>query len=237
MNTDKNRKQSKSSLFSSAFIRVHLRLIFLLLISAARADTNHEFVFDASNIDPKPKTVHLAGDFNGWSKVATPMSDSGGGVFKVTIPLAEGVHHYKLVLDGEKWVNDPKNSDKELEIDDNYGGKNSALLIGPDARKLPPPAPDKINCDGILHRPQDSQDVNVAAPNLLRLRLQAQAGDVQEAFVNVKDDAGMKTYVMHACGSSMGYESFGVAVTTQGENAAYWFTLNDGQAKVLVSAG
>src|SRR5947208_11005490 len=99
MNTDK--KQIRLPRLSSVFICVHLWLISLLLAPGARAE-NHEFLFDASNVEPKPRTVHLAGDFNGWSKVATPMVDSGNGVFKVTVPLAEGVHYYKFVLDGEK---------------------------------------------------------------------------------------------------------------------------------------
>src|SRR2546429_3825886 len=83
---------NSSLLRLSVFICVHLWLISLLFAAGTRAE-NHEFSLDASNVDPKPRTVHLAGDFNGWSKVATQMSDSGNGVFKVSIPLAEGVHY------------------------------------------------------------------------------------------------------------------------------------------------
>src|SRR5947208_1573629 len=114
MNADKS--QFNSFRISSASIGVYLRLILLFLFGAgARADS-HEFLFDASGVDPRPKSIHLAGDFNGWSKVATPMSDSGSGVYKATVDLGEGVHYYKFVLDGEKWVGDPKFSDKELEV-------------------------------------------------------------------------------------------------------------------------
>jgi glycosidase len=218
----------------SSFTRATLVALLVCLTTHARAET-HEFSLDASAIDPKPKTVHLAGDFNGWSKVANPMSDSGDGVYKVTVDLGEGVHHYKFVLDGEKWINDPKFSDKDLEVDDNYGGKNSAVMIGPDARKLPPPAPDKINSDGILHRANSAEDVNVATPNLVRLRIRTQAGDVQSAFVNVRDESGTKIHSLYPCGSSLGFDFFGGAFTTQGDHVDYWFTLTDGQAKMIVS--
>jgi glycosidase len=210
-------------------------LIGLMLVPRAGAEP-HEFVLDTAGMQPRPKSVHLAGDFNGWSKVASPMQDAGGGVFRTTVDLANGVHHYKFVLDGEKWINDPKFSDKDLEVDDNYGGKNSAVLIGPDARKLPPAAPDKINTQAILHDQASPQDANVATPHLLRLRVRVQSADVQSAFVNIQDNGATKTHAMYPCGSSMGFDYFGTAVNTDGRDVGYWFTLNDGQAKVLLGA-
>ena len=77
--------------------------------------------------------MHVAGDFNGWSKVATPMTSDGAGHFSVTVDLTEGVHSYKFVEDGDTWVKDP-HGDTDLEADDTYGGKNSVVLVGPDAK-------------------------------------------------------------------------------------------------------
>src|SRR5436190_15428370 len=108
MNTDKKGVSGKGQGASvrsqlSLFMRLCLWFTSLLLAPVARAE-NHEFILDTSGLTAAPKSVHLAGDFNGWSKVATPMSESGNGVFKISIPLAEGVHYYKFVLDGEKWI-------------------------------------------------------------------------------------------------------------------------------------
>src|SRR5690349_8064874 len=126
MNTVQNRR--RFCFLSSVFICVHLWLISPLL-----AD-KHQFTYDASRDNPRPDHVNVAGDFNGWSKVATPMSDQGNGQFAATVDIPQGVHFYKFVINGEQWVKDP-HGDTNLEIDDTYGGKNSAVLIGPDARK------------------------------------------------------------------------------------------------------
>src|SRR4051812_45127064 len=137
MNTDKTKRLG--FLFSlSAFICVHL-----WFLPSALAD-KHTFVYDASKDPTKPRQGFVAGDFNGWSKAATPMTDEGLGQYKATVDLTEGIHFYKFVVNGDKWVNDPA-SDRELEADDGNGGKNSAVMIGPDARKLPKPKPDAIN--------------------------------------------------------------------------------------------
>ena len=114
--------------------RLFVCLLVLTFVPFARAQslTPHTFRFDAKGLPEKPKAVGLAGSFNGWSAVATPMSDADGdGVYEAELKLADGVHFYKFVVNGNQWVNDPK-SDKELEQPDGHGGVNSAVLIGPD---------------------------------------------------------------------------------------------------------
>src|SRR5690242_399930 len=92
-------------------------LLLLVLVPMARADQKHEFVLDASKWNDKPKSVHVGGDFNGWSKDATPMKQVKPNVWSTTLDLTEGIHHYKFVIDGERWIGDP-NGEKELEEDD-----------------------------------------------------------------------------------------------------------------------
>src|SRR4051812_36211876 len=94
--------------------------VHLWLVSPAFAD-QHTFIYDASKEASKPHEVFLAGDFNGWSKNATPMTDEGLAQFKATLDIEPGVHFYKFVAD-DKWITDPA-SDKELEVDDGHGGK------------------------------------------------------------------------------------------------------------------
>jgi hypothetical protein len=234
-----NEQQSRltSTVMTPAFVRLSLRHLLLLLIAVSpargEASSTHTFSFDARDLDPRPATVHLAGSFNGWSREATPMKDDGTGVFRVEVPLSEGTWYYKFVLNGDKWVNDGA-ADKELEIDDGHGGKNSGLVIGPDARKLPPAKPDHINVDALVHAPGDLKDLNVSSVDTVRFRLRAQAGDVREALVNIEEPGGVRTYALHALGDRrLGIESFGGFVSVGGAPARYWFTLYDGKCKVL----
>ena len=105
------------TVFISAFV------LFVSFVFAAPRST--EFTLDLSNATEKAKTVHLAGSFNGWSKDATPMKQVRPNVWSVTVDLEEGLHHYKFVLDGDKWIADPL-ADKSLE-EDAPGGSNSEL--------------------------------------------------------------------------------------------------------------
>ena len=76
---------------------------------------------------PNAKKVTIAGDFNGWSKVADPLSDrDGDGIWKIIIPLKPGRYEYKFVVD-DRWIADPSNPKM---VDDGFGGKNSVIVVG-----------------------------------------------------------------------------------------------------------
>lgn len=74
-------------------------------------------------------SVMLAGDFNGWSTTATPMTKNGAA-FEVVVPgLAAGEHMYKFVVDGN-WMADADNP----KTGGDFG--NSLFTVGADG-KLP----------------------------------------------------------------------------------------------------
>jgi chromosome partitioning protein len=55
------------------------------------------------------KKVMIAGDFNNWTPVSTPMQPAGRpGEWKMRLPLGKGRYRYRLVVDG-KWMTDPNN--------------------------------------------------------------------------------------------------------------------------------
>ncbi len=55
------------------------------------------------------RTVLIAGDFNNWSPVSTPMqSRQRAGEWSMTLPLRPGRYRYRFIVDG-KWVTDPHN--------------------------------------------------------------------------------------------------------------------------------
>lgn len=211
-------------------------LIALFVTIAHAAETQHRFVFDASRENPKPTRVNLAGSFNGWSKDATAMTvDGTGSMWSVEVSLPDGLHQYKFVLDGEKWINDPT-ADKELEVDDNYGGKNSGLRIGPDPAKMPPAKPNAINIEAIQFDPTSPDDLNVSDPHTFRVRIRAQANDVEHIDAVFESEGKVKTVPLQRIGSRLGFDSFAGIVTTDQPAVEYWFSATDGSAIAIIDA-
>lgn len=53
------------------------------------------------------KEVWLAGDFNSWSSIDTPMKKQKDGSFQVKIKLETGKEYqFRYLLDGKQWEND-----------------------------------------------------------------------------------------------------------------------------------
>ncbi len=67
-----------------------------------------EIVFSACF--EQAKKVLIAGDFNNWSSVSTPMLTNGKpGEWYMSLPLRPGRYRYRFIVDGQ-WVTDPHNS-------------------------------------------------------------------------------------------------------------------------------
>jgi len=62
-------------------------------------------MFDA----PEARRVAVAGDFNGWDADATQLTrDDRSRRWSVTLALHDGQHRYAFVVDGTRWVPDPR---------------------------------------------------------------------------------------------------------------------------------
>jgi len=72
------------------------------------------------------KSVHLAGDFNGWSTTADPMSVGDDGLWTILKKIEPGTYAYKFVVDGTTWKQDEANPES---VDDGFGGKNSVITV------------------------------------------------------------------------------------------------------------
>jgi len=107
--------------------------------AGGQTSSGTKFSLDTSSWDQQPKTVTLVGDFNSWSITATPMTKDGN-VWSVSIPLTPGVHQYKFVADGTRWLQDPK-ADSSLDADDGNGGKNSGIKVADAPDKSPAGGP------------------------------------------------------------------------------------------------
>jgi chromosome partitioning protein len=72
------------------------------------------------------KKVLLAGDFNGWSPMGTPMHTNGRpGKWVAQLPLPRGRYRYRLIVDGQ-WMTDPNN--KYVETNE-YGELNNIVEV------------------------------------------------------------------------------------------------------------
>jgi 1,4-alpha-glucan branching enzyme len=79
------------------------------------------------NNEEKALSAVLAGEFNGWSLLETPMKKLKDGSFSVTVSLPAGQsYRFRYVLDGGVWVNDPH---ADSYAPNEYGEENSVLTI------------------------------------------------------------------------------------------------------------
>ena len=96
--------------------------------AAPAGSVSHDFHYKPDASTPGTAKAFVAGDFNGWSTTATPMTKSGDGSFTATVNVTPGVHHYKYVVE-DKWYNDPA-SETAFDAPDGQGGKNSGFKAG-----------------------------------------------------------------------------------------------------------
>lgn len=77
--------------------------------------------------DDSAQSVSVAGDFNGWSDVATPLKRNESGLWFTEIKVQRaGRFEYKFIINGQRWIEDPSNG---MKAPNNYGGLNSVLVI------------------------------------------------------------------------------------------------------------
>jgi hypothetical protein len=79
-------------------------------------------------LQPDAMSVALAGDFNGWDPMRTPLEQTSSGAWTVTIPLEPGRYEYMFVVDGKEWIADPFAVEQS---DDGFGSRNAVLDVRP----------------------------------------------------------------------------------------------------------
>jgi 1,4-alpha-glucan branching enzyme len=74
---------------------------------------------------PEARAVFLAGSFNDWSPIATPMHRESEVKWVKELLLPAGRYEYQFVVDG-RWTPDLKAAD---EIPNSFGGFNSVMQV------------------------------------------------------------------------------------------------------------
>lgn len=82
---------------------------------------NQTFSFKA----PGAVSVMLVGDFTHWQKNPFSMRKHEDGIWRTTVPLAPGEHHYRFLVDGE-WRDDPECA---LRVPNPFGSQDSVVRV------------------------------------------------------------------------------------------------------------
>lgn len=83
-----------------------------------------QFVLDARVVGPAT-TVSVVGDFNEWNIAATPMTLERGA-WSVSLPSTQGRHVYAFVINGERWIADPR---APRATDTDFGRPGSVIIV------------------------------------------------------------------------------------------------------------
>ncbi|MCX7020023.1 MAG: alpha-amylase family glycosyl hydrolase [Candidatus Sumerlaeota bacterium] len=132
--------------------------------------------------DTAPNKVFLAGSFNDWNPAKDIMTKTPEG-FSISMTLPEGGYQYKFVADDGQWKPDPDNPES---TDDNRGGQNSVLLLGPGAqiRKSEAKSGDGVIAETALHHDPGSTDYLKMLPDgAIVFKLRSLANDIDAARV------------------------------------------------------
>jgi 1,4-alpha-glucan branching enzyme len=74
---------------------------------------------------PDASSVQLVGDFTHWQESPINLQKDADGVWRKTVPLPSGTHHYRFLVDGQ-WRDDPECT---LRAPNPFGGENMTRLV------------------------------------------------------------------------------------------------------------
>lgn len=74
---------------------------------------------------PSAMSVQLVGDFTHWQNRPVSMHKGADGVWRTSIELAPGTHHYRFLVDGQ-WRDDPECA---LHVPNPYGSEDAGRQV------------------------------------------------------------------------------------------------------------
>jgi len=74
---------------------------------------------------PAAMSVQLVGDFTHWQERPVNLHKSPDGIWRTTIELTPGTHHYRFLVDGQ-WREDPECA---LQVPNPYGSRDSVRQV------------------------------------------------------------------------------------------------------------
>jgi 1,4-alpha-glucan branching enzyme len=74
---------------------------------------------------PSASNVQLVGDFTHWQQRPVFMKKGADGIWRTSVELSPGAHHYRFLVDGE-WRDDPECS---VRVPNPFGGQNAVRQV------------------------------------------------------------------------------------------------------------
>ena len=74
---------------------------------------------------PAALSVQLVGDFTHWEKHPVNLHKVNDGIWRTTVELPPGEHHYRFLVDGQ-WRDDP---DSVWRVQNPFGSQNSVCKV------------------------------------------------------------------------------------------------------------
>ncbi len=119
-------------------------------------------------VDQADVPVFVMGNFNNWSRDATPMSDPDkDGVFSTDVLLDDGIYEYQFVI-GNREIYDPENP---VKVDNGFGYFNSLIHVKSANRDSVPnvyflPGNDDHFLNLAIAAPNDNIEITILIDNL-----------------------------------------------------------------------
>jgi 1,4-alpha-glucan branching enzyme len=74
---------------------------------------------------PTAMSVQLVGDFTQWQEKPVNMQKDADGIWRTTIELPPGMHHYRFLVDGQ-WRDDPECA---VRVPNPFGGQDAIRQV------------------------------------------------------------------------------------------------------------
>jgi 1,4-alpha-glucan branching enzyme len=90
-------------------------------LKSANANKKQAFSFTA----PTALSVQLVGDFTDWQKHPINLQKGPDGIWRTTVNLGPGPHHYRFLVDGQ-WRDDPECT---VWVSNPYGSRDAVRQV------------------------------------------------------------------------------------------------------------
>ncbi|MEK6643324.1 MAG: alpha amylase N-terminal ig-like domain-containing protein [Planctomycetota bacterium] len=182
--------------------------------------------------------VEIVGDFNGWRAGTNPMHETEGQGFERLYLLPDGLYHYRFLVNGCIFLEDP-NADPKYREPDGKGGFNSGFRIGIDPAMLGSAKADDVNEKAVKHDPADASYFASIGNELLTLRIRTLAGDamaVAAQFFNTEGATEGMPIPLSNAGTRDGFDYWSAVCTPRRGPPRYTFLIEDGNEHCILDA-